>query len=82
MPSMCWKGTRQIFPISTQIRSQLAVMAHAYNQGTWALEAGGLGVQGQPGLHSEALPHKRNKQETSLVLVTGFKPIKLKNMYL
>ena len=41
-----------------------------------------LGVQGQPGLHSEALPHKRNKQETSLVLVTGFKPIKLKNMYL
>jgi hypothetical protein len=35
-------------------------MIRAYNHSTPEAEAGGLQIQGQPGLHSETLSQKRN----------------------
>jgi hypothetical protein len=35
----------------------------AYNSSTWEAEAGGLQVQGQPGLYNETLSQNNNKQK-------------------
>jgi hypothetical protein len=37
---------------------------HVYNPSIWETEAGGLSVQGQPGLHNETLAQKPNQPKT------------------
>jgi hypothetical protein len=50
--------TREFFKNDVQNPSEQGVVVHAFNPSTQEAEAGGLQVQGQPGLHSETLPHK------------------------
>jgi hypothetical protein len=42
----------------------LGVVAHAHNPSTWKDEAGGLWVQGQPGLYSKTLYQKQIKSDS------------------
>jgi hypothetical protein len=41
---------------------KLGVLMHTCNPSTQEMEAGGLQVWGQPGLHSETLPQKHNEK--------------------
>jgi hypothetical protein len=38
------------------------MVIHAYNLSTQKAEAGGLRIQGQPGLHSKTLPQKKREE--------------------
>jgi hypothetical protein len=44
--------------ISLKRSNKLSVVLHTCNSSTWEVEAGGLTVQGQPGLHNEILSQK------------------------
>jgi hypothetical protein len=56
-----------------KLDSQLSMLLHACNPSTWEAEVGGMLLQGQPWLHSEALsqlppPKKRKEIDSSLEL--------------
>jgi hypothetical protein len=44
-------------------RGKLGVVVHSCNPSTWEAEAGGWGIQGQPGLHSETLLERERQTD-------------------